>query len=48
MPHQGGKPHKRKTDNKMKKPAKASVGTRTGGFPRKGAPKKTTKMKKKY
>ena len=48
MPHQGGKPHKRKTDSRMKKPAKANVGTRTGGFPRKGAPKKTTKMKKKY
>lgn len=42
MPHQGGKPHKKK------KPAKANVGTRTGGFPRRGAPKKTTKMKKKY
>ena len=25
----------RKTKNAMKKPAKANVGTRTGGFPRK-------------
>ena len=49
MPHQGGKPHKmKKKSAMMKKPAKANVGTRTGGFPRKGAPKKTTKMKKKY
>ena len=49
MPHQGGKPHKKRTD-KMKKPAKANVGTRTGGFPRKSPAKRTTKMKtkKKY
>ena len=36
----------RKTKNAMKKPAKANVGTRTGGFHRRGSPKKTTKMKK--
>lgn len=45
MPHQGGKPHKKRTD-KMKKPAKANVGTRTGGFPRKSPAKRTIKKKK--
>lgn len=42
--------HSNKRNGKMKKPAKANVGTRTGGFPRKSPAKRTTKMKmkKKY
>ena len=44
MPHQGGKPHKmKKKSAMMKKPAKANVGTRTGGFPRKSPVKRTKK-----
>ena len=42
MPHQGGKPHKKRKMDK-KKPAKANVGTRTGGFPRKSPVKRSAR-----